>query len=91
MRGIRREGTERCIRFLSINAKKYLHDGVIVKMALYEAETSGMSSAERRRVNVLEVKCLRSMTGATRIDRGINKEVCKRPGIERMLAGRVDQ
>ena len=46
-------------RGLGIKAKKCLYKGVIVPMALYRAETWGMRSAERRKVNVLEMKCLR--------------------------------
>ena len=41
-----------------INAKKCLHEGVIVPTALYKAEAWGMRSAERRKVNILEMKCL---------------------------------
>ena len=48
-------------RGLLIKAKKCLCEGVIVPTALYGAEASGMSSAERRKVNVLEIKCLRSL------------------------------
>ena len=48
-------------RGLRINAKKCLYEGVIVPTALYGAEAWGMRSAERRKVNVLEIKCLRSL------------------------------
>ena len=41
-----------------IKTKKCLYEGVIVPMALYGAEVWGMRSAERREVNVLEMKCL---------------------------------
>ena len=44
-------------RGLWIKAKKYLYEGVIVPTALYGAEAWGMRSAERRKVNVLEMKC----------------------------------
>ena len=44
----------------------------------------GMRSAERRKVNVLEVKCLRSLVGVSRINR-------VRTGIEREFVIRVDQ
>ena len=43
-----------------------------------------MRSAERRKVNVLEM-CFRSL------DRVRNEEVCRRAGIERELASRADQ
>ena len=49
-----------------------------------------MRSAERRKVNVLEMKCLRSLVGVSRLDRVRNKEVRRRAGIERELASRVD-
>ena len=47
-------------RGLDINVKKCLYKGVIVPTELYEADAWGMRSAERRKVNVLEMKCLRS-------------------------------
>ena len=50
-----------------------------------------MRSAERRKVNVLEMKCLGSLVGVSRMDRIRNEEVHKRAGIERELASRADQ
>ena len=44
---------------LGIKAK-WKYEGVIVLTALYGAEAWGMRSAERKKVNVLEIKCLRS-------------------------------
>ena len=42
---------------------------VIVPTALYGAEVWGMRSAERRKVNVLEMKCSISLVGVSRMDR----------------------
>ena len=50
-----------------------------------------MRSAERRKVNVLEMKCFRSLIGVSRMDRVRNEEVRRRAGIERELASRADQ
>ena len=50
-----------------------------------------MRSAERRKVNVLEMKCLRSLVGVSRMDRVKNEEVRRRAGTERELASRADQ
>ena len=50
-----------------------------------------MRSAERRRVNVLAMKCLRSLVGVSQKDRVRNEEVRMRAGIERELASRADQ
>ena len=50
-----------------------------------------MRSAERRNVNVIEMKCLRSLVGMSRMDKVRNEEVYRRAGIERELASRADQ
>ena len=50
-----------------------------------------MRNTERRKVNVLEMKCLRSLVGVSTMDRVRNEEVCKRAAIERVLASSVDQ
>ena len=50
-----------------------------------------MRSAQRRKVNVLEMKCLRSLVGVSRMDRVRNEEVRMRAGIERELPSRADQ
>ena len=50
-----------------------------------------MRSAERKKVNVLEMKCLRSLVGVSRMDRVRNEEVRRRAGIGRELTSRADQ
>ena len=50
-----------------------------------------MRSAERRKVNVLEMKCLRSLVGVSRMDRVRSEEISRRAGIERELASSTDQ
>ena len=67
-------------RGLGIRAKKCQYEGVIVPTALYGAEAWSMRSAERRKVNVLEMKFLRR-----------NEVVHRRAGIERELASRADR
>ena len=42
-------------------------------------------------MNVLEMKCLRSLVRVSRIDRVRNEEVRRRVEIEKELASRVDQ
>ena len=53
-------------------------------------EAWGMRSAERRKVNVLEMKCL-SLVAVSRMDRVMNEEVRRRAGIERELTSRANQ
>ena len=50
-----------------------------------------MISAERRKVKVLDMKCLRSLVGVSRMDRVRNEEVRRRAGMERELASSADQ
>ena len=77
-------------RGLGIKAKKCLYEGVIIPTALYGAEAQGMRSAERMKVNVLEMKCLRSLVGVSRLDRVRNEEA-RRTGTERESASKADQ
>ena len=56
-------------RGLGTKAKNCLYEGVIVPTALYRAEAWGMRSAERRKVNVLEIKCFRSLVGVSQMHR----------------------
>ena len=78
-------------RGLGTKANKCLYEGVIVPSVLYGAEAWGMRSAERRKVNVLEMMCLRSLVGVLRMDRVRNEEVRRRARIERELVSRADQ
>ena len=50
-----------------------------------------MRSAERKKLNVLEMKSLRSLVGVSRMDRVTNEEVRRRAGIDRELSSRADQ
>ena len=50
-----------------------------------------MRSAERRKVNVLEMKCLRSLVAVSRMGRVRNEEVSRRARLEMELASRADQ
>ena len=69
-------------RGLWIKAKNGQYEGVIVPTAFYGAEAWGMRSAERRKVNVLEM-CVRCLVGVSRMNRVRNEEVRRRAGIER--------
>ena len=68
---------------LGMKTKKCLYERVIVPTVWYLAEAWGMRSAERKKVNVLEMKCLRSLVGVSRMDRVRNEEVRRRVGIKR--------
>ena len=50
-----------------------------------------MGSAERRKVNIREMKYLKSLVGVSRMDRIRNEEVRRTAGIEMELARTADQ
>ena len=50
-----------------------------------------MGYDDRMKMKVLEMKCLRSLVGVSRIDRVRNEDVHRRAGIEWELASRADQ
>ena len=76
---------------MGMEAKKVLYEGVVVPTVLYGSETWGLREAERRKLEVLEMGCLRSMCRLTLRDRVRNEEVRRRAGVERKLSSRVDQ
>ena len=49
-----------------------------------------MRSTERRKVNVIEMKCLSNFTGMSKMDRDRDEEVHRRAGKEMELTSRVD-
>ena len=63
-------------RGLGIKPKKCLYEVVIVPTAFYGAEVWGTRSAERKKVNVLEMKCLRSLVGVSRMDIELGMKRC---------------
>ena len=62
--------------------QKCLNEGVIVPTLLYRAEAWGMRSAERKKVNVFEMKCLRNWVEVSLMYRVWNEEVLRSAGIE---------
>ena len=78
-------------RRFGIKAKNMLKEQLCQRRCTEQLEPWGMRSAERRKVNVLEMKCLRSLVGVPRMDTVSNKEVRRIAGIERELASREDQ
>ena len=77
-------------RGLGMNVKRVLYEKVIVPTVTYGSELWSMKTGERQKLNVFEMKCLRSMCGVTRLDRLRNEEVRERTGVRKELAERVD-
>ena len=64
--------------------------GMDVKKVLHGGETWGLKVTERKKLNVMEMNCLRSMCGVNRRDRVRNEDIRQRVGICHELAERVD-
>ena len=79
------------VKSLSMKGKRAMYQGIVVPTALYGAETWGASVRDRRRLDVMEMKCLRSMCGVNRRDRVRNEEVRRRVGIQETLSERMDR
>ena len=75
-------------RGLGMNVKKVLYEKVVVPTVMYGSKSWGMKVTERQKLN--EMKCLRSMTGVSRLDRVRNEVVRARTGVRRELAARID-
>ena len=63
---------------MSWGVKKTLYQQVIVPMVTYGAETWRLREAERRRLNVFEMKCLRPIVGVKSWDRIRDQEIRRR-------------
>ena len=77
-------------RGLGMNVKKVLKERVVVPTVMYGSESWGMKVTERQKLNAFEMKCLRSTTDVSRLDRVRNEVVRARTGVRRKLAARVD-
>ena len=77
-------------RGLEMNVQKVLYEKVVVPTVLYSSELWGLKLTERQKLNVFEMKCVRSMTGVSRLDRVRNEVVRARPDVGRELVARVD-
>ena len=76
-------------RGLGMNVKKVFYEKVVVPTVMC-SESWGMKVTERQKLNVFEMKCLRSKTGVSQLDRVRNAVVRARKGVRRQLAARVD-
>ena len=78
-------------RSVSMNVKRELYERIVVPTVMYGSETWGMKLGDRKKLNVAEMKCLRSICGVTRMNRWSNVRVRRRVGVHEELSGRVDR
>ena len=68
---------------LGMNVKKVFYEKVVVPTVMYGSEAWGMKVTEIQKLNVFEMKCLRSMTGVSCLNRVRNEVVRARMGVRR--------
>ena len=79
-------------RWLEMNVKKVLDEKfVMLTVSVWLRVMGYESNRERQKLNVLEMKCLRSMTGVSQLNRVRNEVVRARTGVRRELAARVEK
>ena len=78
-------------RYMGMNVKQRLYQAVIVPTVLYGAETWNVSEADKKRLNVFEMRCLRNMVGVSRRDRMRNQTIRYRAGVMEKLSSRVEK
>ena len=74
-----------------MNVKSMIYERTVVPTVLYWTETWGLNAREKRRLNVMEMKCLRSICGVTVRDRIRNEEIMRRVGVQVDLLGKAER
>ena len=72
-----------------MTVQKVLYEKVVVPTVMYGSELWDMKVNERQKLNVFEMKCLRSMTGVSRLDRIRNEVVRTRTVMRRDLVTEI--
>ena len=72
-----------------MNVKKVLYEVVVVPTVMYRLDLWGMKVNGRQKLNVFETKCLRRMTGVSRLDRIRNEVARPRTVMRRELVTEV--
>ena len=71
-----------------MNVKNVFYGKVVVPTVMYGSESWGMKVTERQKLNMFEMKCLRSMIGVSWLDRVRNEVVRAITGVRREVTAR---
>ena len=74
---------------MNVRAKRELYERVVVPTVMYGSEAWGLGVEERRKLDVMEIRGLRSMYGVMRMDRFRNEVVRERVGAGKKLSERM--
>ena len=78
-------------RHISREAKVGMYEGIIEPSLLYGCETWALNVQDRRRMEAVEMNCMRNICGLRRIDRVSNVEIRRRCGKKVSVSERMDQ
>ena len=62
-------------RYVTREAKVRIHEGIAEPNMLHGSEVWGLNMHERKRIEAVEMNCLRNICGVRRIDRVRNEEI----------------
>ena len=72
-------------------AKVGMFEGIVEPSLMYGSEVWVLNKSERKKIEAVEMNCLRSICGVRRIDRVRNEEVRRMCGKERSVGMKIDQ
>ena len=78
-------------RNVSREAKVGMFEGIVEPSLLYGSETWVTNKSERKKMEAVEMDCLRSICGVRRLDMVTNAEVRRRSGKEVSVGAKMDQ
>ena len=78
-------------RYVSREAKVGMYEGIVEPSLLYGCEVWSLKVRDRKRIEAVEMECLRNICGVRRVDRVSNVEVRRRCGKNVSVGQRMDQ
>ena len=78
-------------RYLSQEAKVGMYEGIIEPSLLYGCKVWMLKVCEKKRMEAVEMNCLRNTCGLRRIDRFPNVEIRRRSGNNVSVSQKIDQ
>ena len=76
---------------MNMEVKNCMYERIIMPTFLYGSEAWNLKEIERKKLNVNEMRCLRSMCGVTRRDQIRNEVIRSRTRVMKPLSERSDQ
>jgi hypothetical protein len=76
---------------LTRDAKRSMYEGIVLPTLLYCSLVWAASADDRRMMGVMEMKCMRAMSGVSIMDRVRYEEVRRRCGNEQSIGEQMDR